>query len=114
MTWETFKGGGKSYRFPVVSILRNGKMALNKGVIELLEDSREVVLEWDKEGQRIGLKPVKRAHAGTRRVSYGEHNAGINVKMFLERYGIDYHKSRSYSVEKDGDGRLILNLQEPL
>ena len=112
--WRTATGGRKAFRFPVLTIVRNGRIGLNKAAIELLGDDVEEILPmFDEDGNRIGIRPVKESGPKTRKVSRGQHSFGVEVKSFLDEFGIDYKRTKSYRVTKE-NGNLVVNLGEPL
>lgn len=113
--WEVYKGISRPMNFPVISILRTGMGQLNPLALQMLgENARYVELLYDRERKRIGLRPLSEVEPHARKVSRAEHTASINLKGFLDNYGIDYKKTRRYRAEKDEDGILAINLANPL
>lgn len=112
--WKTATGGRKVLRFPTLTIIRNGRISLNRPAMELLKDDVEEILPmFDEDGNRIGIRPVKEPGPKTRKITHGHHTLGVHVKEFLDEFGIDYKQTRSYRVTKE-NGDLVVNLAEPL
>ena len=69
---------------------------------------------YDEENRAVGILLTDDSNeAGVIRFSNNPQNTYVGAKAFLDRYGIDYSKSRRYALAKEGD-LLVFELAKPL
>ncbi len=110
MAFEKFTAVGKSFA-PKLSIRSNGQIGFNFGAIEKygLEKFTHVVLFYDKEARKIGVRITKNKDeegACTLRVRNG--NATIGAKSFLDFYSIPYTKTARFETVWDQKEEMII------
>ena len=96
---------------PVTSITRYGRIAFNKGSSKVLGDKHvtRVLLMWDSDNNKIGLKPVGKADNDVRGYDVfrneRDNSAFVHAKTFLDWIAYDYRETRKYNFqlnEKEG------------
>ena len=107
------KGAALSHQAPNVSISRNGNLTLNRPAMELIRDAGRVVLLFDDEDRRIGLRPAAdESHARPARPSSGQRTWTISAEGFLKQFGVVHSEGRSYEPTEQ-DGVLVIDLNRP-
>jgi len=80
-----------------------GRISLNKAATRILEkDAVEfVILLWDRDAKRMGIRPITKKDPRSYRVSYGKNGngAGFSAKTFFDFIDYDYSVTRSFPVE---------------
>lgn len=117
MGFEKFTGKGRSFR-PKVSIWIRGQIGLNQGAVERfnLNDSRYVIMHYDKENKRIGLLFTgNEQEEGALKMNVKNNGAIFSARAFLEYYDIDHTKTRQYDIVYDESNKYyIFDLTKPL
>lgn len=117
MAFERFTGGGRSYKARA-SIRKNGQIGLSQGAVQRFKLDRYpyVVLFYDKETERIGIKPTQNPEEpGAYRLNHKGSGADISGLAFLEYFGIDRDRSRRYEADWDDEqGMLVIDLEKPV
>jgi hypothetical protein len=111
MPFEVFSRKTSRVGTPMMTFTTLGRMALNKAATRFLEkDAVEfVVLLWDKDTRRVGIRPLTKRDPRAYRVAYGKkgNGAGFSAKTFFDYIDYDYSVSRSFPVEwNDKEGQL--------
>lgn len=116
MAWEKFTQVGRSY-VTRLSVRSNGQLGFSQGAIHKfkLAAYKHAILFFDKDQALIGVKLTNEdGEQGIAKLQVRAENASISAKAFLDYYGINYQKTRSYSLVNDEDsGMLIADLNKP-
>lgn len=103
MPFEVFSRKTSRLGTPMMTFTTLGRIALNKSATRILEkDAVEfVVLLWDRDARRVGIRPLTKRDPRSYQVSYGKkgNGAGFSAKTFLDYIEYDYNVSRSFPVE---------------
>ena len=91
MPYEVFKRTRARVETPTLSITPDGRMVPNAAAVRVLNAAsvRYVLLLWDKENHRLGLRATQKANKNAFAVSLaadGRHG-GIRAKSFLGHIG---------------------------
>ena len=103
MTFEEFvPKKAPPAREPMISILKQGSFGINGSAVErYFKDAEYVVLLYDKEAKRIGIRPIKDATSNSyplRRAKKG-NTVQITGQKFLRHYGIEHPETKRYPCE---------------
>lgn len=85
---------------PMVSLLKQGIFALNQACYnKYFKAYKYVILLFDKENNKIGLKPTNEVSSNTYniRVSRDGKLANISAIAFLKFYKIPHNETKSYT-----------------
>lgn len=103
MGYEVFSRKTSRVGTPTVTFTSLGRVALNKHATRVLEkDAVEfVILLWDNEGRRIGIRPITKRDQRAYRVSYGKNGngAGFSAKTFLDYINYNYAMTMNFPIE---------------
>ena len=116
MPFEEFKekrGRGR-YGFPVVTIMRSGGIGFNGEAHDAMGKPDRIVLAFDPETRRIGLRGAKRneySHSYPIHSS-SEHSMWVSGRSFLRYYDIVGESTTRYRAAS-GEGFLVIDLSEP-
>lgn len=111
MPFEVFSRKVSRVGTPMMTFTTLGRIALNKSATRVLEkDAVEfVVLLWDRDSRRVGIRPLTKRDPRAYRVGYGKkgNGAGFSAKTFLDYIEYDFSVSRSFPAEwNDKEGQL--------
>lgn len=100
---------------PTVSIGKLGRIGLNRATTKVLRDHgvERVLLMWDKDRQKIGLRPIAKKDSRAYSIIYGRKDAYAMVsgKSFLAHIGYDTSESRTYSIQwNEAENMLELDI----
>src|SRR6185295_1452233 len=89
MNYEVFpaRRHGKAAAVPYVTITKAGCLLLNMAAVELLNHAPFVLLAWDRQAQRIGLRAVGYDRDGFR-LQYTATPCRISAGTFLKAIGV--------------------------
>lgn len=83
---------------PSVTATKLGRMAINKTASAYLEKNavEYVLLLWDADLLKIGIRPISKKDTRAYKVTYGEkgNGAGFSAKTFFDYIDLDYTASR--------------------
>lgn len=117
MAWEIFTRQVVRTGDPRVTLMSTGRMSLNKIAGKRLEESavEHVLLLWDKDARRVGIKPITKKDTRAYKLSYSStHNsAGFSAVTFFRYLNYDWDKTRSYQVEWIEDENMYVFLIPP-
>lgn len=118
MPFEVFKAKGEKrrYGFPAITIQKSGGIGVNDLAFKALGRPAHVVLLFDKETGRIGVKKPadnEGQYAYPIRPSGGSAYV-IPARRFFTYYNIDFSKTRRYLAEDQEDGMLVIELGKPI
>lgn len=113
-TFETFtRRKWVTSRTPFVSVYRSGVLGLNHAAYETLGRPPAVLLLFEREGKRIGLRPttldVDDAFRVRKQVAAKSYL--ISAQPFLQLYGISDGTTRRLPAALH-DGLLVVSLRE--
>jgi hypothetical protein len=114
MPWETFdKRSIPMIKSASVTIQAKGVLSLNAAATSGLDGTEAVELLYDKENNRIGLKPVDPTSPNAYPVRpVGKGNTHLVAgSTFLNYYKIPYGVPMRYNVKFE-DGILVIDLNE--
>lgn len=111
MEFEKFEDVGKSYA-PNVAIRSAGQIGILVGAANrfgLNEDEhRYVEFYFSKEGNAIGIKPIKEPSDAAVKIRYNGDAADVSAKSFLDKYNINYEQTKRYGAEWDEERNMIV------
>ena len=90
MAYEVFKRTVARVDTPTVSIVPNGRIAINVAVVRLFKEARisSVLLLWDEKNRRMALKAGQKKDRNAYAVSFSEGRSGsIRAKSFFSHIG---------------------------
>ncbi len=98
MGFELFERGSgwRGSAEPLITVSKNGYISVNRSVREkYFKDAEAVQLLYDREGKRIGLRPVGKEveHAYAFRHGKGRGGGLVFARSFLKYYGIEHEKA---------------------
>jgi len=103
MAYEVFSRKTSRIGLPTITFTSLGRISLNKHATAILEkDAVEVViLLWDSEERKVGVRPITKRDSRAYRVSYGKkgNGAGFSAKTFLDYINYDYSVTRNFPIE---------------
>ncbi|MGA8764831.1 MAG: hypothetical protein WB562_18325 [Candidatus Sulfotelmatobacter sp.] len=96
----------------MVTLMATGRMSLNKIAGKRLEENaiEHVLLLWDKDVRRVGIKPITKKDTRAYKLSYSStHNAaGFSAVTFFRFINYDWDKTRSYQIEWNEDENMYV------
>jgi hypothetical protein len=115
MAWEIFNRKVTRVSTPAISVSAEGRVNLNKGVTKRLKDNavEHVLLLWDKDNYRIGLRPITKRDSRAFRVLYGqrENSASMFAKAFFDHIQYDRSERRQLHAEwLEDDGMFSITV----
>jgi len=97
---------------PSISIRKNGTMGVNAVCVDkYFGECRYIEYYYDRDGKRIGLKPVKTKTEECYPVFFSKRSKSgtIAARKFFEYYGIDYKSgTKRYEVHWDDENKFIV------
>jgi hypothetical protein len=90
MAYEVFKRTGARVEEPTLSIVPDGRIAINAAAVRVLLDSKtkSVLLLWDRANRKLALKAAGKGDKNAFAVSFSDrHSASIRAKSFLSHIG---------------------------
>ncbi len=112
MSWQDFTRQVLRNEEPSVSITKLGRMAFNKAATLILRDENasHVVLMWDSELHRFGVRVAAPKASGAYKLSYADNgtSAGFSSVTFLNFIKYDWTATRSFVAEWDSKTKLFI------
>jgi hypothetical protein len=91
MAYEVFKRTGARVETPTLSIVPDGRMAINAAAVRIVREARitSVLLLWDPANHRMALKAAQRGDKNSYAVSVSasSHSGSLRAKAFLSYIG---------------------------
>jgi hypothetical protein len=91
MTYEVFKRTGARVETPTLSIVPDGRIAINAAAVRILREARitSVLLLWDWTNHRLAMKAAQRGDKNSYAVSIApaSHSGSLRAKSFLSYIG---------------------------
>ena len=86
---------------PGVSLSTGGRVGINQAATQILQANavENVLLLWDEERRRIGIRPITKKDKRAYRLTQGKSSSMFSGKSFLEFIGYDMSKTRSFPAE---------------
>jgi hypothetical protein len=110
MSWEKFTRYGRSLK-PKISIRGNSQIGFNNAAINdfKLSDYKFVVLYFDKDSKRIGIKPTndKNEEGACKLRVRDNFGASIAARSYIEFYKLNTLKNRRLDAELDSKDKMI-------
>ena len=93
-----------------ITINVSGNISINKQCYEqYFKDFVWVKLYFDKETNRIGIKPVREAAFNTYSIRNNRgRSAAISGRSFLQNYNVNFKESRRCRVEYDKENEMLV------
>lgn len=91
MAYEVFERTGARVEEPAISIVPDGRIALNAALARILANARveSVLLLWDKANNKVALKAASKSDKNAYAVSIvrGSYSGSLRAKSFLSHIG---------------------------
>jgi hypothetical protein len=91
MAYEVFKRTGARVETPTLSIVPDGRIAINAAAVRIVREGRitSVLLLWDPTNHRLALKAAQRGDKNSYAVSIApsSHSGSLRAKSFLRHIG---------------------------
>ena len=90
MAYELFKRTGARVETPTLSIVPDGRIAINAAAVRIAREARitSVLLLWDSTNHRLALKAAQRGDKNSYAVSIERSSSGsLRAKSFLSHIG---------------------------
>ena len=117
MAYEIFTRKTPRMGNPVVSFSKIGQIAFNQYAARQLQKAgvEFVLLMWDPEERKIGIKTAGEKDPRAYRVRYNDkgNGASFSAKTFLDFIGVDYSERKAIPVELDAETELIVEVKVP-
>ena len=111
MAFEKYTGARRTAKGAMVTIRKTGQIAFNSAAASDmgLTERPAVVLFYDKEKNKIGIKPVSDAKSeGARKLGKVGRTRTIAASSFLKFFGIDVDKNLKVEPEYDKKAEMIV------
>jgi hypothetical protein len=91
MAYEVFKRTGARVETPTISIVPDGRIAINAAAVRIVRDARitSVLLLWDATNHRLAMRAAQRGDKNSYAVSIApsSHSGSLRAKSFLSYIG---------------------------
>jgi hypothetical protein len=90
MAYEMFKRTGARVEEPTLSIVPDGRIAINAAAVRILLEAeiKSVLLLWDRVDRKLALKAAGRGDKNAFAVSFSDRHSGIiRAKSFFNHIG---------------------------
>ena len=91
MGYEVFKRTGARVETPTLSIVPDGRIAINAAAVRIVREGRitSVLLLWDPTNHRLALEAAQRGDKNSYAVSIApsSHSGSLRAKSFLSHIG---------------------------
>jgi hypothetical protein len=112
MAWEVYARQVIRTGEPAITITKMGRIALNKLASEILDTvhATHVLLLWDKDAQKCGIKVSNSKEAGAYTLTAGlnGNGTGFSAVTFLNYIRYDWTETRSFNAEWDKVEKLLV------
>ena len=112
MAWEVFTKKIIRTGDPVVTLGKMGRVAFNMQATSIFEANHatHVVLLWDKESHKCGVKIVQIKEAGAYKLTYNSkyNGAGFSAVTFLNHIKYDWTETRAFNSEWDENEKMFV------
>jgi hypothetical protein len=117
MGYELFASKGvRRLNDPAIGITKMGRVNINKAALQILRSKKTeyVLLYWDKDKHKIGIKPSKKdARAYQVNTNSKENNAGFHGGLFVKHIGFDNSVNRLMFAEwNEKEGMLEIDVPQ--
>jgi hypothetical protein len=103
MSWEIFTRKMVTTTDPVATMMRSGRMFLNKSATARFEEKavERVLLYWNQDTRQVGIKPITKKDTRSYKISYSGrgNSAGWSAVMFYKFINYNWDKTRTYPIE---------------
>ncbi len=109
MAIEFFRKGGKGY-IPKASVRMHGQIGFNHGAVEKfqIKNGQYVLLGYDKDKRIVAIRRIDEAEEGAKRVIVKGNSGSIGAKAFFDYFGITPKKTKSYPLQVEPEGKLLV------
>ena len=91
LAYQIFEKKATRMGTPAVTVLKNGRMALNSAATQVLHKNAVefVLLLWDEDNLRLALRPISKRDSRAYKITYGLNNSGssFSAKSFMDHIG---------------------------
>ncbi|MHA2064974.1 MAG: hypothetical protein ACXABY_11425 [Candidatus Thorarchaeota archaeon] len=107
--YQNVRRGRGSIKMLTVTILKDGRISLNKACFtEYFESYKYVILMFDRATNRIGLKPTNEARANACRIRPRKGGlAQIGAMAFLKFLGFPIGETKKYTCRWNEEEELL-------
>lgn len=122
--WQGYERRASGYQKrelePYVSINRRGEIVLNRSALELIDGAINVILFYDAETKRIGIRSAYRADYSlkvfcARHYGRGGRSRVVRAGRFLKQYGIVITETKVFrDLKAEAYQMLVLDLNAAL
>jgi len=100
---------------PRISVNTLGRVGINQAATKILKDNAVefVLLLWDKERNKIAIRPITKKDKRAYIVTFAPkgNGAGFSAKTFFKYIGYDYAETRSLAAEwNENEGILEIDV----
>jgi hypothetical protein len=96
MAYEVFKRTGARVETPTISIVPDGRIAINAAAVRIVKEARiaSVLLLWDRTTHRLAMKAAQKGDKNSYAVSISpsSHSGSLRAKAFISHIGWKAHK----------------------
>ena len=108
----TIRGGRARFGFPTVTVMRSGGIALNKDAYDQIGNPAKIVLAFERETTRIGIRVGEASEA----FSYPVRQVSVDSwwvpgRSFLRYHGITRESTEKYRAQME-DRYLTIDLND--
>jgi hypothetical protein len=115
MSWEIFSRTMVKTSDPTVTLMRSGRMFLNKSASTRFEEKavERVLLLWNKESRQVGIKPITKKDTRSYKLSYSGrgNSAGMSAVQFYKYIDYNWETTLNYPVIwNDDEGMYVFTI----
>jgi hypothetical protein len=115
MSWEIFSRTMVKTSEPTVTLMRSGRMFLNKSASTRFEEKavERVLLLWNKESRQVGIKPITKKDTRSYKLSYSGrgNSAGMSAVQFYKYIDYNWEKTLNYPIAwNDDEGMYVFTI----
>jgi len=110
MAYEVFKRTGTRIKTPTLSIVPDGRIAINAAAVRIAKEARvkSVLLLWDPTNHRLGIKVTQRDDGNSYALSISSpHSGSLRAKSFLSYIGWKARRRETVSATWNEKERMF-------
>ena len=110
MAFELYDPDEPRHHVESVTLMKAGRLALSSATFKRYWDGkRYALLFFDKQTQRIGIKPVADPVKSSYEIAEGlKGNHQIGATAFCKKFGIKHEKARKFPVQWDEKEQMVI------
>lgn len=112
MAFEKFTQTGRSFK-PKVTIRKTGSLGFTAAAISKfgIDNYKYALLYYDKDAQKIGLKPTNDEEDGAHKINRAKQSTWIAARRFLDYYGITLKNGRFDAMWDDEEQMIVIEIK---